>query len=425
MNLTRVTGSKAALVRACEGFLALAWNDTPNEFAGKGSTTHRMLAAVANDGVLEASDDGDVRALYAAGRAWMDTQLRAMRGQRPLWRGEIAFAFDAETGAARELVDPPGADARWYADPAARRAYDGPGGPVRDAEIGMRLDLVSMGLDEDGPFVWVADYKCHFSPEALEAKDQLALAGLAAARAYGVDRAKVVGVHLWTDRPTFEEPYELFTQDLADVAAFYGELAARAAPGEATPGPWCTERHCPAIAACPRGQEGVREVEALIPAEQLVGPAKRSLAAKPQTPEDAAWVLVAIPLVRALLDAREEEARAVADRHPGQVTAGGKVFGGQDERQERPDLGVPGAVELLEALGLRFAIEESTTWTAMRAVGGAEKADEAREGLRGIGAIRESVRRAYRWRAAGKAAPAPREALAKVIPLSAAERRAS
>lgn len=409
MNLTRVTGSLAALVHHCTHLLGadVAWSESPEgePQRRKGTTTHRMLSAVANHGVLETTDDDDVRALYAAGRAWMDEQLRKMdragelqkAHRRPVWRGEVALAYDPTTDTARELEDAPGADPRWYAVPELRAAYAGEGGPLRATEICMRLDLVAMGMDEDGAFAWVADYKCHFGPDAISAKDQLELAGVAAARAWNVDRVKLVGVHLWTDRATLEEPYELTAFGLDDVARFYAELAAAPAGAEPNEGPWCTSRHCKARATCPRTQEAARELEALIPAEKLAR--GRSVTAPLLTNEDAAHRIVAYQLLEAMLAVGWAEVDAFADAKGGVLTKSGEVYSGKDEPSESPDLAAAGAVEVLEALGLDFAIAQSTTWKAIKAVAGQPRADEVREQLRAIGALKVAARRVYKARA--------------------------
>jgi len=401
MKLARLTGSLAALVHHCTHLLGddVAWNETPEgaKERAKGVTTHRMLAAVANDGVLEATDDVDIRALYAAGRAWMDQRVKAMGARRPVWRGEVALAYDPTTDTARELVDAPGVDARWYALPELRAAYAGPGGPVRDTEICMRLDLAAMGMDEEGAFAWVADYKCHFGPDAISAKDQLELAALAASRAWNVDRVKVVGVHLWTDRPTVEEPYELTAFGLDDVARFYAELAAAPAPGEANDGPWCTSRHCKARATCPRTQEAAKELEALIPAEQLTR--GRSVVGPLVTNEDGAQRIVTLQLLEELIAVEWKRVDAFADAQGGILTKTGEVYSGKDEPAESPNLAAAGAVEVLEKLGLDFAIKQSTSFQAIKANGGQPRVDEARAQLRAIGALKVTARLVYKARA--------------------------
>lgn len=418
MNLSRLTGSKAPLVlpdpngpdtdTTCTYWLRtdVAWTDGDSTYADGGRAVHRMLAAVVNDGVIEVPERTELRALYASGRAWLDGRKRdgfraevafTLDGRKRVgFRAEVAFAYDVATDTARELEDPPGEDLRWYARPELRAKYG-----VRDTEICMRTDLVSIGADEDGWYAWVADFKCHFGPEYVDARAQLALCALAVSRAYGregqpIERVKAVGVHLWVDREAVEEPYELRAYELGLVATRLADLA-EAPPKGPNEGPWCRARYCPARAACPVTTKAAGELEDLILPERLVR-RNRSLLKPIATNEDGAWSLVAIDLVASLLEAKKAEAKAFADAHHGILTADGEIYAGEPEPVERPNLDAPRAIEVLEGMGLAPAIERSTTWAAITEVGGEPKAKEAREALRAVGAVKTSTRVVYKAR---------------------------
>jgi hypothetical protein len=421
VNLARLTFSRAAFVLAdlfadapasesneCAYLLRpeLAWREEGNTASEGGIKVHAPLAAVLKSLAHEPPDTTELRAMYGYGRAWMrEAGLFAYDGRpRATIRAELAFAYDAVTDVGRELEDPEGAPARWYADPEWRAGYAGPGGPIRDTEICGRLDVVGPAMDEEGPYLFLADYKCHFGPEMGDAGAQLAIGALAAARAWRLDRVRAVGVHLWADQEAREERYDLGPAHLDRIAEHLARLAAAPAPSLPNDGPWCGEHHCPARASCPVALEATAELEALIPAEALVR--RAPLAQDPATDEDADSQLTALDLVLEVLKAKRDRLKAFADARGGVVRKGGKVWSGKLQTNETPDLGVPGAIDVMDALGLYTAVEWSTSFAAITEVAGKEAADTAREALRAAGALKSATFPVYRDRKPAKAGPA-------------------
>ncbi|HEY2510183.1 MAG TPA: PD-(D/E)XK nuclease family protein [Polyangiaceae bacterium] len=444
-----VTFSYGPLLENCQHFAiaGAVWTAIASEFAEGGTIVHNALDALVADGVLEHLEDETHRALYAAGRAWLYRRgfLRAQRGTAPGVRSEIAFAYDHETGVGRELVTPPGWERRWYADRARRAAYDGPGGPVRESEMPGRLDLLRFSIDGGGDreqVLEVYDYKCHFGPGYQTAKAQLELCGLAAARAYNVDRVRVVGVHLWADREPLEEPYELGPFELAEIAATVRGWASAANDPPPVPGAHCGDRYCPARPGCPVTQRLVGE---LLPADRLVRRAENApalpaagpvalgevLASSPASPAspasaaalpepapafsflapiassaDADMTLVAIDLLKELVKQKQAQVNAWADKNGGIPRKDGRIYAGAMEPRESINLAAPGAQEKLEELGLGLAIKQAVSWGDIEKLQGKPGAKRAREALRAIGALTNAPRKVYDDRAP-EAAPAP------------------
>lgn len=406
--MSRLTFSRAELVRACGYWLRsdAVWSeDASSPYAAGGTRVHRALAILVAGGVLELPEEPELRALYARGREWL---LEHRTGRL---EAEAAFAYDLETGTGRRLEDPPGAGARWYAD-ATLRAKHG----VRETEVCGRVDLLAVAWDEHGSFARIADYKCHFGPEWLDARAQLELSALAVARALGVDRVQAVGVHLWTDIETEEEwigehrrnadgePYgrpELGPDALRAIAEALAFDVAEAEGAQPTEGAHCMARYCPARLACPVTQAAVDSAVALIPAEQLAR--RHSFATPATTAEHGAWKLAAIALVRERLEAEEAEVKALADRLGGIVLSDGRVYGARVQPRESPILTVPGALEVLQDMGLDFAVEPRTSWEAIAELAGSARAKQARAALRAIGATKRTEGPVYAARKAERA----------------------
>lgn len=280
-----VTFSYAALTERCRWWMlpGVTWHTAANEFSAGGDVVHAALAALATDGVLELPERPELRAMYVAARSTLlALGILHKDGTRLMGlRAEVAYAFDVETGRGRELVDPEGWPRRWYADPAYRAKYDPAGehgGPLLATEICGRLDLVRWGADDHGEsYLEVLDYKCHFRPEWDEARAQLEIGALAAARANGTERVRATAIHVWADRdPVLErvgapdDQPELGAFALMEIAARWYELAHPPANDpEPMPGPHCMGRYCPAIASCPTTAAIVKE-PGVIPPEKLV-----------------------------------------------------------------------------------------------------------------------------------------------------------
>lgn len=168
--------------------------------------------------------------------------IRPVRG----WLGEVAFVYDVETDESREL----GRKLERGYERALKR-------PAKPTEIFLTADAVSVAADT----AYILDDKRGWAPHVPPAREcwQVLAGGLAAARAYGCDRA-VVGIGRVLDDgvPRFDSA-ELDEMALDIVAAQLRDLyrkieAARkkVAAGETptvTIGDHC--RYCPALVYCP------------------------------------------------------------------------------------------------------------------------------------------------------------------------------
>jgi hypothetical protein len=395
------TFSKSALTESCTWWLAagVPWDESESEAARGGTIVHHAIARLVNTRVDQAPEKPELAAMYAQARTWLkENGILNLAGLR----AEVAYAYDVATDTSRELVDPAGWETRWYANPARRAAYDGPGGPIRATEICTRLDLVCFGCDGAGGFLRTWDLKCHFKPgEHLDARAQLESCSLAAARVpgrdgFGIDRVQAAAIHVWTDRAAPEVLPELDAFALGDIAARVWALANRPAndsgASAAVPGPHCDARFCPARAACP---ETSRTVTELIPVERL---ARRPLAGPLQDNDHAAWALVGADLFEEIAKQLRAKADAWADAHAGIRTSDGKVYSGQPVPSERADLTVPGSIDALKNLGFVSALKTTTTWTELKKEGGSEGEKLAREALRAIHAVKVSTSMRYEAR---------------------------
>lgn len=414
------TFSKLGLARACKWWLLpeVPWVDTASEYALRGRALHQAMAAIVSGGVLELADDPLDRALYAQARAWLcEKGFLQQSGKykgKPLMglRAEVAFAYDLETHEARELVDPPGWDARWYADPAKRAAYTGPGGPISASEVCGRVDILTRGVDAEGAFLFVGDYKFHFggvhAAPPPDARAQLEICALAASKVFGIDRVETVGIHVYEDRVVPEivgtprvnadgvvGTPELGTFALYMVAADLDDLAHPAA-NDPVPhsGPHCGARYCPARAACPLTAEVVADV---LPAESLVR--KRSLKGALEDNAHALWARDAGERLVAVGKELVAKAQAYADTHEGIVEEDGQVYAAELVPSESVDL--PRAEPILAELGLAKAIERTVTWASVKRAGGDEKVVRAK--------LRDAKALATKWSRRYGTRPAKRE----------------
>ena len=82
------------------------------------------------------------------------------------------------------------------------------------------------------------------------------------------------------------------------------------------------------------------------------------------TPDHAAWLLTACELVEDGLKAVRGQLRAYADEHGGIALSDGSVWAGSEVTTERPDLSVPGALDIVNDAGASSLIEASLTWSA-------------------------------------------------------------
>jgi hypothetical protein len=230
----------------CLAWLAADWTENTSRYSRRGTAMHRLLAILVNGGTLELPEKYDERAMFDRARAWLAAN-RFVRGTALGLRAEVVYAYDVETRAARELPFPAGLEGtRWYANPALRAQHG-----VCPTELCGTLDLLSDGMDAEGPFLQVDDYKFHWREAASPARAQLELQALAVAAARGIRRVKISAVHVWRDREWLES-YELGAWELDTVALHVDRLANRTAANDPfpAPGPHCDSCYCPARKSC-------------------------------------------------------------------------------------------------------------------------------------------------------------------------------
>lgn len=295
---------------------------------------------------------------------------------KPTWRKtELALAYDVGTGKGRVL---PMADHRDY---SAK-------GPL---EFVGTADVVFL---RDG-LLTVDDYKSGRpeNVEVAETNTQMALLGLAAARAYGVDRVRVRLLFVSEDGVEVDEA--IFDElDLSEMASRLSGLVAKLkGPSVPVPGAHC--KWCPIQVACPATQAAMATV------------ARASLPMFPmsvdiESKEHAAYLRHRLKAVREASDAVENALKAyIADKGP--IPAGeGKLYGIKEVKRETLDLAAPKAYGVLvKHLGQEKADEAcelSTTKSAIHAAlaggkrgEGAKKEAALFEELRAIGAVRTST----------------------------------
>jgi hypothetical protein len=246
----RVTASRLALLSECQFFARaeVPWADRDSDDAATGRAVHGMIDHYLSTGELPTTEDARAAAYFAAAKVWIDANRRVGMST------EVAFAYEPSTGIGRELPKKDGH--RDYSD-------------VGPTEIAGTADLVSMGIDGQGAFVAVDDWKVSIGPDVLDASAQLGGLALFAARAYGVDRARVRTLKI-TEAGV--EPIEAWLDewDLEEIAGAISERITRIESSEPTPGPHCSERWCPALAACPATQKDLASAEQLVPVDALV-----------------------------------------------------------------------------------------------------------------------------------------------------------
>ncbi len=396
-----VTFSYAALAFLCSWWMQIdaQWiEDEESESSQGGTLLHHAMSSFSTCGKgKELLPEGEttLHALYVQAKLWLVE--RRGTGRLIGLRSEKAFAYDLATRTARELVDPPGLEGtRWYADKELRPLHG-----IKPTEWCGRVDLWAWGTDAAGNSVlYLWDYKFHFQPDHLDARAQLEVGALALSRALGITRVIATAVHVWEDRVDDKEVYELGPADLNRIANEVDALARRPANDpQPLDGAHCKARYCPARASCPTTRAAAEDGINLIPAERLAKLPPRRPVGEPATTNDAAaWKLVAADLLEELAKAMRAEGRAYADANGGIVDSEGRVFSGQPQTTEKPDLTVPGAVDVVLAHGGDFAIKEVTTWTALEDEIGKPLALKVREELRKLNALNVSTFPVYKAR---------------------------
>lgn len=243
------SASKLELAEICEGSAVLEGVETTDMFAELGTEKHRFLARALEVGREKAL--AEVPDKHRSACAVMDLeQLPA--GQPGAWAAEVAYAFDVDTGIAREIGR--GIDRRYTEN------------GIRDTEIPGTIDL--QALSADGEAVVPADYKTGYTRVTRAQENlQLLFAAVCASLVYRKNAAQ--GAILYPgpdgDQPYFDtavwDAFDLDAARLRLIALGKRIIAARRAYHEGDPttgevkqprlvvGKHC--RYCPAITTCP------------------------------------------------------------------------------------------------------------------------------------------------------------------------------
>jgi hypothetical protein len=262
-----ITASRLQRAASCGASVVLPQVQEESEPARRGTAIHAFLACareVGRDAALE-----EVPNEYRADCEVID--LDGLLGENlDEIAAEVAFAFDVETGEARELGRNIG------------RAYR-----VGPTEIAGTADVVAFGPFE----LFVADFKTgHAAVAPPRSNWQLKLLALSASRTYGVHRVRVAIIRVREDgTPEYESAVftsfdlDLAAAELRDLVRSITELNEAVLKGrvpDVNMGPHC--RWCPAAPACPAFKGLVQRLagEPDAVAEQISAELKPETAAK-------------------------------------------------------------------------------------------------------------------------------------------------
>ena len=348
--------------------------------ATAGTAKHAYLADALDSGAPEQALER-VPAEYRDECASLDlSQLPA--GYPGTCAAEVAFAFDVETGAGRELGRGLGRD------------YQG----LADTEIPSTADVVAL---EGSDAVAIYDYKTGWGRQPRAAESwQLRFLALAACRAYGRSRASVAIIRVgedgaYYDRAEFDECDLLVTE--GDVSELFVDIEialknpASIASVPAVPGDHC--KYCPGFEHCPAQAALIRAASG--------APAELGVEGIVLTPETAAAAWRRIKDVERVLDATKTAIQAYAQLAP--IPLGdGYELGAVQQSRERVD-GVRAHRVLVERYGEDIA-GSAVEWKSSKAA--IERAlrplvtkerkisalkEEALEALRAAGAVEEKT----------------------------------
>jgi PD-(D/E)XK nuclease superfamily len=295
-------------------------------------------AEVAERWALAPSAVEELQLLRDAWRSfWMDFSLGRS------FRTEVPFAFDTATGTAREL---PSTGQRDYSACTA-------------TEIPGTVDAIALDLGEGR--VVVVDLKTGKGPKRVaDYRRQLLHGAVCAARAYGVERARIAIAHVTADGVRLDEE-DVGAEELEEAAQSLVRDLARLPLAAPMPGLHCSARYCPLRATCPAtvalvAQADVDELQH-VPLRGDVEDERQARALALGLPRLAAWI-----------DDRRRALRAFVDARGAVRLDDGHAFGRFEEERETPRLDVHGAREALEGvLGdrIEFALEVKTTKAAI------------------------------------------------------------
>ena len=235
--------------------------------------------------------------------------------------------------------------------------------------------------------------------EAPETNPQLAHNAGAAASAFGASEAQVVYAKLSEDAVYLPIWAELDALAIDAIRDEFATMIDNVATSEPVPGPHCV--WCPMKAACPMTTVHVAEV---VDAAKLVR--RHPVSLEIHDNDHAASMLTAIDGVEAFVSELKRRLKAYADANGGIELQDGTVYARSDVTTERPDLSSDMAISVLTGEGLTKALKVSTTWAAIKQIGGKDVEKRVREALKMIGAVKSSTSPRYEAKAkkAGKAA---------------------
>lgn len=291
MTMSRFSFSRAALLRRCTAWLdpALPWIDSSSDASNGGTIVGAIADAIVKGEPYTMPEDPQLRLFAEHVRAWLDEHRTVGM------RSEVPFAWDFRKDRARELPT------NGHRDYSACTAD----------EVCGTADLVQMGVDDEGPFAAIDDWKCRFGQERTDARAQLEMLALAACRTFGVDRARCRTLHV--DERGVDDESDVFWLDAFDLdgIAASAQFDLASGPKPPTPGEHCAKRYCGAIAACPATQAALAP---LVPVEAL---AKR-FAFTPviQSPDHAAYIVETRARIKKALEQVEKALKLYVAAEP-------------------------------------------------------------------------------------------------------------
>lgn len=254
-------------------------------------------------------------------------------GQPTGWRAEVAFAWNPLTDSIRLLGD---------GVPREKRG-------LKPGEMGMALDAFDPATST------VYDWKTGRQEGVAPAKTnpQLALYASCIARAFGLDRVRVVLSHI-TDHGVHEteHTYDAWDLDVTIPAMVRGVLE-RVRGAEPVPGSQC--KWCPALAAgCP----GPRQVAD----EALVEIKPNALAIRDGA--HAGEMMAKLEIIQNLAAAVEDAIKAYVDEHGAITLPDGRRYGTVETTQESID--AQAALPILREAGVGACIELKVSKEAIK-----------------------------------------------------------
>lgn len=294
--MNRATMSKLELLASCGAWARedAEWTEH-SMYEQEGNAIDAPFAEyIRSGGKIDAftrTDDASLAQMWRHAKVWLTEHfVVGMRAQ-------VVFAYDPILDAGREVAPLPDAPTRFYAIPEERKRHG-----IHDHELCGAVDIVAMGVDDNGGFVSVDDLKVRLGPEVKDATSQLAGLALAACRAYGCERARVrtlvVSEYGFKEIPIWIDGWALDA-----VAGEIRRAIDRVPEAQPNPGPWCTERYCPHLAHCPAQVRDVESAERLVPVDALVKRrADLPLALTFHSPDHAADVLARARAIERIAD---------------------------------------------------------------------------------------------------------------------------